>query len=515
MNATSAAREEKNQNRKNYSIEEERSNRRLMSINDQKRVWDSIGIRTLTEPPTLSTLINDNIQLMENRIIYAVTCRRTKAQKMFEIISSNVDTRNDHSSTLPKAMDWDELFDHRIMTDDSVLQLYTFDSPIAETCDTDSPRLPKQAREELVDLITTIASKYNDVYYHNFAHASHVTASAVTLIDFMIIEALRRTYELDGSHEDSVQDRASYNIVLDHIIPLAVCFAALVHDIDHQGVSNTQLIQEGFPLVKELKNTSIAESNSLILALDLLREERFYNLRECMFGRVDVLTDTTDNITDSTSLLLRQCQNFVACNDERRFRQAVASLIFSTDIFSPDRQRICKHKWMKGFGSADFSDSTTESFPSDLSYYDSLSQSLWGNQIPFAGRSIFDQDSLDQIRACSSLDHIIQAADVAPLFQDWDIYILWNRKLFNELWAAHSAGRGPLVTNNWYDGQIGFYDTYILPLTKRLSSSDLFGKIGNTFYENALALRSRWLEEGKACSESMHHYARSLIGEQR
>lgn len=474
------------------------------SVNDQKLLWNSIGIESLKEQPTLTSLIDCNTKLMENRIIYAMNGRVMKIRKMMGLISEY--------NPCPDYSNWDELFDHQIMTDQSVLQLYTFDSPITEfihlSQDTQC-ELPVKAREELVDLITTIASKYNHVYYHNFAHASHVTASAVTLIDFMIIEALR-----NNSQTNTVKDEShgsQYNIVLDHIIPLAVCFAALVHDIEHQGVSNAQLIHEGFPLAKELKNSSVAESNSLILALDLLREERYRNLRECMFGRVDIASQSTD--TSKGATLFRRCRNFVACNDERRFRQAVVSSIFSTDIFSTDRQRICKHKWMRGFGIGEFTELTKESIPADLSYYESLSKSLLGTHEPFVCRSIFDQDSLDQIRACSSLDHIIQAADVAPLFQDWNVYLLWSRNLYNELWAAHIAGRGPHVTSNWYDGQVGFYDSYILPLTQRLSASGLFGVFGNTFYENALALRSRWLQEGRSFCDSMQTHARSNIGE--
>jgi hypothetical protein len=370
--------------------------------------------------------------------------------------------------------------------------------------------LPKQAREELVDLITTIASKYNHVYYHNFAHANHVTESATTLMDFLMIEGYRK-YKPRTLREAPLNG-SPYNIILDHVVPMAICFAALVHDIEHQGVTNAQLIREDFPLARQLNTSSVAESNSLILALDLLRGERYRHLKECMFGRIEAPVQSTDSSQKNRNIQ-GQCQSFIAYNDERRYRQCVVSLILSTDIFSQDRQRICQEKWTQSFDSPKSLGPVRESFSSDLSSLDSFSQSLFGSDVTSMGKSIYDRNSLDQVRASSILDHIIQAADVAPLLQDWKVFLLWSRNLYNEFWAAYVTGRGPLVTQNWYEGQIAFFDSYILPLAQRLEKSGLFGELGKIFHVNATALRSRWLEEGPSCCDSLQKDARGIIGD--
>ena len=52
---------------------------------------------------------------------------------------------------------------------------------------------------------------------------------------------------------------------------------------DHRGVSNAQLVKEDKEMGEKYKNKSVAEQNSLDLAWDLLMDDRFQQLRDCIF----------------------------------------------------------------------------------------------------------------------------------------------------------------------------------------------------------------------------------------
>jgi hypothetical protein len=57
----------------------------------------------------------------------------------------------------------------------------------------------------------------------------------------------------------------TYGITSDPLTQFAVVFSALIHDVDHRGVSNFLLAQEDPTLAAAYKNKSIAEQNSVDL----------------------------------------------------------------------------------------------------------------------------------------------------------------------------------------------------------------------------------------------------------
>lgn len=64
----------------------------------------------------------------------------------------------------------------------------------------------------------------------------------------------------------------------------AIVFAALIHDVDHRGVSNMRLIEEEPEMAARYKNKSIAECNSMDLAWEALMRPEFDKLRCCLFN---------------------------------------------------------------------------------------------------------------------------------------------------------------------------------------------------------------------------------------
>lgn len=81
----------------------------------------------------------------------------------------------------------------------------------------------------------------------------------------------------------------THGIHSDPITMFAIVFSALIHDADHRGISNVQLIKEEPSMGTTFRNHSVAEQNSLELSWDLLMSERFSALRAFLFCNVEEL----------------------------------------------------------------------------------------------------------------------------------------------------------------------------------------------------------------------------------
>jgi ribosomal protein S4 len=86
-------------------------------------------------------------------------------------------------------------------------------------------------------------------------------------------------------------------------------FSALVHDVDHIGVSNYQLIQEKATIAQLYKNKSVAQQNSV----DLLMDPTNAYLQMAIYGKEDQL---------------------------KHFRQLLVNIVLATDIFDADMKAI-------------------------------------------------------------------------------------------------------------------------------------------------------------------------------
>lgn len=98
--------------------------------------------------------------------------------------------------------------------------------------------------------------------------------------------------ELQGKGQEDLASHLhdyTHGINSDPLTSLAITFSALIHDVDHRGVSNTQLAVENPEMAALYHNKSIAEQNSLDLSWDLLMEEQFTDLRKCLFGDENTL----------------------------------------------------------------------------------------------------------------------------------------------------------------------------------------------------------------------------------
>merc|ERR1712154_375756 len=62
----------------------------------------------------------------------------------------------------------------------------------------------------------------------------------------------------------------TYGITSDPLTQFACVFSALIHDVDHPGVPNVQLVKENSSMSRTYDGKSVAEQNSINLAWSIL-----------------------------------------------------------------------------------------------------------------------------------------------------------------------------------------------------------------------------------------------------
>jgi hypothetical protein len=180
-------------------------------------------------------------------------------------------------------------------------------------------------------------------------------------------------------------------------------------------------------------------------------EERFVDLRRCIFQTEE---------------------------DRQRFRQLVVNAVIATDIADKDLQTWRQKRWDKAFHEQQSDGST-----------------------------------LDR-KATLLFEYILQASDVAPTMQHWHVYQKWNQRLFEERYIAFVLGNeeeDPSTT--WYQGELSFFDNYVIPLARNLEESHVFGVSCDDYLAYALENRREWEFKGEQIVHEMVESQKSLIAE--
>eukprot|EP00980_Cylindrotheca_fusiformis_P020165 scaffold7242_cov137-Cylindrotheca_fusiformis.AAC.1 len=308
-----------------------------------------------------------------------------------------------------------------------------------------------EAKSQLRSFLSQIAGMYRDKnQFHNFHHASHVTASVKKLLTRIVKvgegNGLAVTSQGYPNDDDDLLAGHSYGITSDPLTQFAVLFSAIIHDVDHPGVPNAQLVKENTRNAQIYKK-SVAEQNSVELAWDILMSDDYSSLRACIYQ------------TEA---------------DLRRFRQLVVNAVMATDIVDKELQALRKNRWEAAFSNA--SPPTPSGFGSRQG-----------------------QEDYDDRKATIVIEHLIQASDVSHTMQHWHIYKDWNKRFFMECYRAYKGGRADSdPSENWYKGEIGFFDFYVIPLAKKLYSCGVFGVSSDEYLNYANANRDEWVREGEA-----------------
>uniref|UniRef100_A0A7R9ZPR5 Uncharacterized protein n=1 Tax=Craspedostauros australis TaxID=1486917 RepID=A0A7R9ZPR5_9STRA len=74
----------------------------------------------------------------------------------------------------------------------------------------------------------------------------------------------------------------------------------------------------------------------------------------------------------------------------------------------------------------------------------------------------------------------------------------WNEKFFAESYEAFLNGRSDTDPSiGWYEGEMGFFDYYIIPLAKKLKDCEVFGVGADEYLNYAKANRAEWETKGR------------------
>jgi class 3 adenylate cyclase len=318
---------------------------------------------------------------------------------------------------------------------DEVVDIISFPKlePPSMEIDPDSVELKPEVLSQLRNFISTIAAMYRNNPFHNYEHASHVTMTANKLFNRIVIPA---TSEADN-HESMEALAYASKVKCNPLAHFAVVLAAVIHDVDHPGVSNMDLIQKKAEIAALYDNKSVAEQNSVDVAWELLMDPGYGDLQQCIYQDTDEFAF---------------------------FRQLVVNLVMATDIFDKEAKASREKRWKQAFG-------TTES---NLS-----------------------EDDLQNLRATVMLEHTIQAADVGYTMQHWQVYQKWNGRLFGEMVSAFEAERSNNdPTGGWFEGELMFFDFYITPLARKMIESGAYGEAAEEYLAYAVDNRSIWEAKG-------------------
>ena len=254
----------------------------------------------------------------------------------------------------------------------------------------------------------------------------------------------------------------TYGITSDPLTQFACVFSALIHDVDHPGVPNSQLVKEGSKIAAVYKGKSVAEQNSVDIAWNLLYDDNYKDLRWAIYS------------TES---------------EKKRFRQLVVNSVMATDIMDQDLKTLRNVRWDKAFHQP----------------FDEVTSEI--SRIEFS-RSLINR------KATIVIEHLIQASDVAHTMQHWHVYRKWNERLFLEMRQAYFNGRSSSLVDpaeNWYQGELGFFDYYVIPLAKKLKECGVFGVSSDEYLNYAEENRAEWASRGRRLVMEMKHASDSTL----
>jgi 3'5'-cyclic nucleotide phosphodiesterase len=304
--------------------------------------------------------------------------------------------------------------------------------------------------------------------------ASHVTMSVTKLLSRIVAPSdVLDDYHDRANKRDLVSTLHdhTYGITSDPLTQFACVFSALIHDVDHAGVSNTQLVTESIELAERYNGKSVAEQNSIDLAWKLLMKDDYKELRHAIYH------------TKS---------EFV------RFRQLLVNTVLATDIMDKELKNIRNVRWAKAFEDNEKS-GVADKDPNTAS-------------VEMSGDK--QEPALDQVnrKATIVIEHMIQASDVSHTMQHWHIYRKWNERFFLECYEAYVKGRAAVDPSiAWYEGELGFFDHYIIPLAKKLKECGVFGVSSYEYLQYAMNNRAEWESRGKEIvSEMKERVARGI-----
>ena len=265
-------------------------------------------------------------------------------------------------------------------------------------------------------------------------------ASHVTLSSVKLLNRIVMAVPGNSTYLSTEEHQvATFGIASDPLVHFVIVLSALVHDVGHPGLSNDELVASNHKLSREYGLWSVAELHSIDLALK-----------------------TLDKYEELQKHIYRTPQ------ERDRFHELLRRSVLATDMMASDSV----WRWHNGFG-ANMSDNV-------------------------------DATAFLDLKASIALEQIIQASDVAHTMQHWHVYCKWNEKLFLERYAAFHRGDSlEDPGQNWYEGELSFFDKYVVPLASRLREYGIYGASSEEYYGFAIENRREWEMKGRVVVASL------------
>jgi hypothetical protein len=425
------------------------------STMDESDLWDtaSTGSRSQSGESKFQSVVDRNVSLL---------------LPYLKKIRSRCNARRNVAQRRPRDEDTDLAMGNPIIEEAREnVRMPAYDTRISTTMmHNDLVDLPEKVESQLRLYVSSIASTYRANEFHNVEHATYVTGTMDRMMKKITASDEPDTYMDFGGKPRAPEavaydlDSRTFGIASDPLSQFALMFATLVHDVDHVGVSNFQLVKEESPIASLYKNRSVAEQNSVDIAWWLLMTPNFSELRAAIYG------DTTEM---------------------RRFRQLLVNSVIATDILDRDLKVHRDKGWKKAFRKSATMDATAS-------------------------------EEMRDLKATLVIEHLVQAAEAAHTMQSFRTYLKWSEKLFGEMYQAHHAGRADKdPAESWYAGELAFFDKFVIPLATRLRDCGIFGgaRTGEEYLRMAIENRRLWASNGQNILRDMvEGFSRKIVASQ-
>lgn len=192
-----------------------------------------------------------------------------------------------------------------------------------------------QVAQQLKEYVSALAQAYRSNPYHCLQHASHTAMSATKLISRIAVSDFESGQVIEG--DDAMDSELlaahihtqTYGIVSDPLTQFAVVLSALIHAVDHRGVSNEALAAEDPEMSAKYGGTALTQQLSFEKAWDKLMSPDFENLRRCLYANEE---------------------------EKKRFRQVMVNSVLATAHDDPEAQANRQDRWDMSFGPAAIED---------------------------------------------------------------------------------------------------------------------------------------------------------------
>jgi len=283
-------------------------------------------------------------------------------------------------------------------------------------------------KSQIKEFVTEVSSMHSDLPFHNFDKTTHIALSLNTMLN-----------RAQKSYNSTVKEDF---FASDPLAEFACLFAILIHNIDHPGVSNRQLVSENDEKVTIYHGRCIIEQHAFNRGMELLMSAKYNKLRS-------MIASTTD--------------------EWNRFRQVVVNCVLATEPLDADFHDERCDQWESCFGSN--------------------TSSAQNNR-----------------RATIFMEYVVQAAVFGSFMQHQHVFNKWFERLVLEVHQAFQVGRTQKSADyDWYEHQVFMFDNYVLPLATKLNETGLLGGTGREHLDYVKENRVQFVERGEKQVRDLVH----------